>query len=174
MENEEKDTSEKLSVSVQMKTSYLFDFLYQHSYHGFYGVLNYGFSLFAVILLLCGVGKDNAVTTVALVVLALLFTVINPLLLYQKAAKQKRMVPAFQKPLQYELDETGVTCHQEAERVTFNWSDIAMLRETGKNLILYFGAANAVVFPKAELADKLPAVKELLRKARPDLTKKLK
>lgn len=169
MEQEEKSNAQELKISVQMKVSYLFDFLYQHSYHGIYGVLNYGFSLLAVILLACGAGKGNAMTTAALLLLAAMFTVINPLLLYQKAIKQKNRVPAFQKPLHYSLEETGIRCCQENESVFLSWSDMVLIRETRINLILYFGAANAVIFPKAELCEQLVDVKELLKRVRPEL-----
>lgn len=174
MENKERDSSGKLSFDVQMKTAYLFDFLFQHSYHGLYGVFNFGLSLLAIVLLIHGSGKDNIVATAALAVLALLFTVINPLLLYRKAARQMKRTPAFQKPLTYELAEEGLTCSQEGERAVSEWESVVLIRETGVNLILYFGAANAVVLPKAEFSEHVGEVKEMLRKKCPDLAKKLK
>lgn len=174
MENKKKDSSGKLSFDVQMKTAYLFDFLFQHSYHGLYGVFNFGLSLLAIVLLIRGSGKDNIIAIVALVVLALLFTVINPLLLYQKAARQMKRTPAFQKPLTYELEEEGLACSQEGERVVSEWENVVLIRETRTSLILYFGAANAVVLPKTEFSEQVGEVKEMLRKKCPDLTKKLK
>lgn len=164
----------KVSFDVQMKTGYLFDFLFQHSYHGLYGVFNFGLSLLAVVLLVRGSGKGNIAATVALVVLALLFTVINPLLLYQKAARQMKRTLAFQKPLTYELDEEGLACTQEGERAVSEWGSIVLIRETRTNLILYFGAANAVVLPKAEFLPQVPEVKKMLHEKCPDLAKKLK
>lgn len=157
-----------------MKTIYLFDFLFQHSYHGLYGVLNFGLSLLAVVLLACGSGRGSIAATVALIVLALLFTVINPLLLYQKAARQIKRTPAFQKPLVYELDEEGLACSQDGERVVSEWNSIVLIRETKRNLILYFGAANAVVLPKEEFSEQVQEVKKLLCEKCPDLAKKLK
>lgn len=174
MEDKERDSLGKLSFDVQMKTAYLFDFLFQHSYHGLYGVFNFGLSLLAVILLIRGSGKGNIVATVALVLLALLFTVINPFLLYRKAARQMKRTLSFQKPLTYELDEEGLACSQEGERAVSEWNNVVMIRETRVNLILYFGAANAVVLPKAEFSGQVQEVKEILREKCPDLAKKLK
>ncbi len=174
MEDKERDSLGKLSFDVRMKTAYLFDFLFQHSYHGLYGVFNFGLSLLAVVLLVRGSGKDNIVAMVALVLLALLFTVINPLLLYRKAARQMKRTPAFQKPLTYELMEEGLACSQEGERVVSEWENVVLIRETRISLILYFGAANAVVLPKAEFPGQVGEVKEMLRRKCPDLAKKLK
>ena len=83
-------TEKQVTISVQMKTGYMFDFLYWHSYSGVMGIVNYGLSLAAVAALVAGFGKGNPVATVALLVLSLLFTVINPLLLLQKQSHGSR------------------------------------------------------------------------------------
>lgn len=164
----------EVSFSVQMKTSDMFDFLYWHSYHGFSGIVNYAFSLVGVAALLAGFGKGKAGVTVMLVFLALLFTVINPLLLLYKAAKQVKGTKTFQKPLRYSFYEDGFSISQEEASETAEWESVVLLRETGKNIILYLGAANALVLPKAEIGEQLPELKQLIREALPQQAKKLK
>lgn len=161
-------------IKVQMKTSYLFDFLFWHSYHGIYGIVNFGFSILAIVLLINGFSKGNMVGTAALILLALLFTVINPLLLYRKAAMQIKRTPMFQKPLYYTLSEKEFSVQQDGETASTEWNQVLMLRETRKNIILYLGASNAIVLPKADYEDKLADVKELLHIAIPDVARKLK
>ena len=168
------ETKKSVTVSVQMKTPYMFDFLYWHSYHGFMGVLNYGFSLVAFVALLCGFGDGNPMATIALIVLALLFTVINPLLLLQKAAKQVKKSPMFQKPISYSFDDKGFTVTQEQESATAEWAEVMLVRETKKTLVLYLGAANAIVLPKAECKEAMTEIKNLLSAARPVFASRLK
>lgn len=168
------DTPREVKFSVQMKTEYMFDFLYWHSYHGISGIINYAFSFAGVAALIAGFGKDNKVVTLMLVLLALLFTVINPLSLLYKAAKQIKRTPMFRKPLYYCFDAKGFTISQESTSDSAEWSSVIFLRETRKSIILYMGAANAIILPKKDAGDKLGDLKALLKEALPAVAKKLK
>lgn len=168
------ESDKKVEVSVQMKTSYMFDFLYWHSYHGISGIVNYAFSFAGVAALLAGFGKGKAGVTVMLVALALLFTVINPLMLLYKAAKQVKTSPMFQNPLQYVFQNSGFTVSQGESSDSAGWDSVVFIRETGKNIVLYLGAANALVLPKKELGEQQAALKKLIREVLPQQAKKLK
>lgn len=168
------ESFKEVKFSVQMKTSYMFDFLYWHSYHGMTGVINYAFSFAGVAALLAGFGKGNTVVTIMLVALALLFTVINPLLLLYKAAGQVKRTTMFAKPLYYKFDTRGFSISQENNSDSAEWNSVVLIRETGKSIILYMGAANALVLPKKEIGNQLDDLKKLIRAALPELAKKLK
>lgn len=168
------DSYKDITFSVQMNTGYLFDFLYWHSYHGVTGIINYALSFAGIAALASGFGKGNVAVTVMLLLLALLFTVINPLSLLYKAARQTKRTPMFAKPLQYKFDEKGFSISQEGRTDTAEWESVVQIRETGKNIILYLGAANALVLPKKEIGEQLQEFKGLLYKALPDQSKKLK
>lgn len=163
-----------ISLTIQMTKSAMFDFLYWHSYHGFMGIVNYGFSFIALIALLCGFGKGNTIATIALLILASLFTIINPILLYYKAVRQVKKTPMFQKPLEYTFDEKGFHVAQGAEQAFASWGDVLMLRETNKTIVLYLGASNATVLPKKDCKEHLAQIKEFIRAAAPQAAKKLK
>lgn len=168
------ETNREIKFSVQMKTSYMFDFLYWHSYHGLTGIVNYAISMVGVAALIAGFGKNNTVVTVMLVALALLFTVINPLSLLYKAARQVKKAPMFQNPLYYQFDANGFSVSQDSSTDSAKWDSVVLLRETGKSIILYLGAANALVLPKAEIGSQLKDFKALLGQALPQLAKRLK
>ena len=164
----------EVKFSVQMKTIYMFDFLYWHSYHGITGIINYAFSFAGVAALIAGFGRDNKVVLVMLVMLSLLFTVINPVILLYKSARQMKRTTMFQKPLYYKFDEKGFTISQDSSADSAEWDAVVMLRETGKSIILYLGAANAIVLPKKDVGDQLADLKKLLRTALGQQAKKLK
>ena len=109
-----------------------------------------------------------------LVILALLFTVINPVSLLYKAARQIKRTPMFSKPLEYRFDSKGFSVSQEGSSDSAEWGAVIMLRETGKSIILYMGAAHAMVLPKREIGEQLSELKTLIRTALPELGKKLK
>jgi len=168
------ESFKEVKFSVQMKTIYMFDFLYWHSYHGITGIINYALSFAGIAALLAGFGKDNTMVTVMLVALASLFTVINPLLLLYKAARQVKKTPMFAKPLQYKFDTRGFSISQESNSDSAEWNTVVFLRETGKSIILYLGAANALILPKAEIGNKSEDLKKLIHSAIPEQAKKLK
>ena len=51
---------------------------------------------------------------------------------------------------------------------------MVFIRETGKSIILYLGAANALILPKKEIGGQLADLKKLIRAALPQQAKKLK
>ena len=163
-----------ISLTIQMTPNAMFDFLYWHSYHGFMGIANYGLSLIALVALLCGFGKGNMIATIALVVLASLFTVINPILLYYKALCQVKKTPMFQKPLQYTFNEKGFQITQGEQTAFVDWDKVVLLRETKKTIVLYLGASNATVLPKKDCKEYLVQIKELIREANKEIAKSLK
>ena len=167
-------SNKEVKFSVQMKTGYMFDFLYWHSYHGITGVINYALSFAGIVALIAGFGKGNAMVAVMMVILASLFTVINPLLLLYKAARQVKKSPMFAKPLHYKFDTRGFSISQDNNTDSVEWGSVVLIRETGKSIILYMGAANALILPKKEIGDQLGDLKKLMRLANPQQAKKLK
>ena len=168
------ESFKEVKFSVQMKTIYMFDFLYWHSYHGMTGIINYALSFAGIAALIAGFGKGNAMVTVMLVALASLFTIINPLSLLYKAARQVKKSPLFAKSLHYAFRADGFTVSQDEKIDSAKWESVVLIRETGKSIILYLGAANALILPKKEVGDRLEDLKELIRKALPQQAKKLK
>lgn len=168
------ESFKEVKFSVQMKTAYMFDFLYWHSYHGITGIINYALSFAGIAALAAGFGKGNTFVTVMLVALAALFTVINPLILLYKAAGQVKRSKMFAKPLHYKFDTRGFSVSQENNSDSAEWNAVLLIRETRKCIILYLGASNALILPKKEIGAGLADLKKLMRAALPEQAKKLK
>ena len=167
-------SNKEVKFSVQMKTEYMFDFLYWHSYHGITGIINYALSFAGIAALAAGFGKGNAMVTIMLVALASLFTIINPVSLLYKAARQVKKSPLFAKPLHYDFYADGFNISQEEKNDSAKWESVVFIRETGKSIILYLGAANALILPKKDIGNQLADLKALIREALPQQAKKLK
>lgn len=168
------ESYKEVKFSVQMKTVYMFDFLYWHSYHGVTGIINYALSFAGIAALIAGFGNGNAFITVMLIALAALFTVVNPLSLLYKASRQVKKSTMFAKPLYYKFDTRGFSISQDNNSDSADWNQVVFIRETGKSIILYLGAANALILPKKEIGGQLADLKKLIRAALPQQAKKLK
>ncbi len=163
----------QVEFSVNMKTRYMFEFLYVNSYSGFRGVINYGFSVVAIIALCAGYG-DSVISMIALLVLASLFTVVDPLLLLFKAWRQVKLNPAFKKPIRYTFNKLGFSLSQDDEKQDEPWELVLLAKETAGCIILFTGNNNALVLPKKDIGSELGAFKDLLTEMRPAESRKLR
>ena len=80
----------------------------------------------------------------------------------------------FAKPLMYKFDTRGFSVSQENNSDSAEWNKVVFIRETGMSIILYLGAANALILPKKEIGGQLDDLKKLIRAALPQQAKKLK
>lgn len=155
---------EEVKFSVQIKVNDMFAFLMHHSYRGVSLIIDAVITVGAIALLATGFGKESPASTVVLVVLALLFTVINPLQLYRRAKKQVTKNEVFQKPLCYVLTEEGITMSQGEVTQSFLWGDVYRIKEYKSLFAVYTGRVYACIWPKRELAECENEVRELFRK----------
>lgn len=139
---------EQIKLTVKMETANMYDFLLHHSYAsvgGIFGVIISGVAFLYLILNFNGLSDGQRVL---LILGSLLFTVINPILLYTKAAKQVKLVPMFKEELEYVLSEDGVLVRQKEEELSTPWNEIQRVVETKKNIIIYVTRVRAFVLPK--------------------------
>ena len=54
----------------------------------------------------------------------------------------------FQKPLEYEFTEEGITVRQDEMEATTKWDEIAKAVGTNQSVILYLNRVRAWIFPK--------------------------
>ncbi|MBR6358012.1 MAG: YcxB family protein [Lachnospiraceae bacterium] len=164
---------EPIRFSVKMKTLYLFDFLYVNSYSGFRAVINYTFSGIAIVALIFGYGS-TPISLIALILLASLFTVIEPLMLLFKAFRQVKLNPAFKNEINYCFEEEKFTVSQGEQSQEAPWEMVLLAKESFKSIILFTGNNNAIILPKDCIGDKLNDFKLLLKKVRPNESEKLR
>jgi len=154
----------EVKFSVQIKVSDMFAFLMHHSYRGMSLIADAIVTFGAIGLLVAGFGKGDVVKTVALIFVSLLFTVVHPLQLYNRARKQVTKNEVFKKPLEYVLTDEGITLSQGEESQSFTWGDVYQIKEYKSQILVYTGRVYACIWPKRELADCENEVKELFCK----------
>ena len=85
-----------------------------------------------------------------------------PWTLFIKSRRQILSNPSFQEPLQYTLDEEGLTISQGEAEEKMAWGNMHKAVSTGRSIILYTSRINATIFPKRQLGDQKTAVIEMI------------
>ena len=157
----------EVKFSVQITVKDMFLFLLQHSYRGASLIADAIVTFGAIGLLAAGFGEGDPVKIGALVFVALLFPVVHPLQLYVKARKQVKKNDVFKKPLDYSLNDEGITLSQGAEAQSFTWADVYQIREYKSQILVYTGRVYACIWPRRAFAECETEVRELFQKHLP-------
>lgn len=140
----------------------MYDFILKNAYGGSRGIAGISVSVIAFLLYLSGFAKQDTMLQSILIFLAAL-VVLNPMYLYYRAIKQVKLNPSFKEPLNYSVDEMGITVGQGTETGTIPWEAVASVIETKKNVFIYLSKRNAYLFPKEQLKEQYNVFKQMIR-----------
>lgn len=127
-----------ISVSMPMKTTYMYSFLFQHLHRSFKGIFGVLISIAALIAFVMSLdGSTDISRKIILLIIGLLFTVVNPVLLWFKAYQQVKLSPIYKAPLQYDFSPEGIRVSQGEEEQFVTWKQVLEVRRTPSVLIIY-------------------------------------
>ena len=155
--------SQEAKFQIRIKVNDMYRFLMRHAYVGFSGVINLVISGGAFVLYLLGVGNNSRVSNTMLLLIAALFTIINPVYLYYKAAKQVKLTPMFLKPLDYIIKEDGIYVSQGDEKLTIEWEQVRKIIETKHDFYIYLSVTRAYILPKDQYTGQVQVVRNLIK-----------
>ncbi len=144
-----------IKLTVKIEAGDLYDYMLRHSYNSPAGILG---SAFGAVLIIFALASQHWVV----LVLGALMLLYLPWTLFIRSRKQILSNPSFQEPLQYVLDQTGLTISQGEEEAGMAWEDMYKAVSTSRSIILYTSRVNATIFPKRELGDQKAAVIEMI------------
>lgn len=149
---------------VKVTTMDMFDFMMYHNYSSIGGKLSFLFSL--VMLVLAFVKFKDFTTTEFMIVLilGLLFTVINPIMLFVKSLKQATLNPMFKKGLTYTLDKDKIVISQGEASNEIPLNEVTKVVETRKSILVFVTRVRAYIWPKKSLGVQYNEVKDDLKK----------
>lgn len=163
LKTEKKDPEPGISVDIKIGTKDMFYFFMRHNYACFSGLFGLFISFGALVLLLIRFGQYEMPAKCLLVLVALLFTVIQPVQLLLKAANQIKRTPMFWEPIRYTFREDGLELSQKDQNGVISWEQIMKVIDTGSYMIIYITKMRAYIFPKNQMHD-LDEIKEIIRK----------
>lgn len=158
--------SNEIKVSVTVNGKDLFNFMLQHTYRCVGGVLSLLFSLGSFILLLKCFSTVDTAYKIILLISSLLFTVINPFLLYRRSMKQVKRNPSFTAPMEYTFTNKGFTMQQGDETASVDWKDLWKIRDGKNYLYLYANTVRANIIPKKQMGEQAKELSRLIKEAR--------
>lgn len=154
------------SFHVQLTVKDLWQFSLYHSYKGFMGIFNVLFTIAALYVLIMN-WPEMAVSQKALMILCvLMFTVIQPSMLYLKAARQSK-VPAVKEPMQLVFAEESISIAQNGQEAVINWDQVGRVEGTPFMLIFYMDRVHAYLIPKTLMGAQEAEFRALIRQCLP-------
>ena len=152
-----------VKIRVKLGVGDLYHFLLQYNYKSFGGIIGLIISLCSLGYVAVTYGKHDVGTNMVFILIGLLWTVIQPVMLWQKAAKQAVKSQAYQQELEYEFDENRIKIRQGSEEVEVLWENIVKVKEDKKQILLFTSRVHASILPKAQFAEELSAIKALIQ-----------
>ena len=149
-----------VTVSMNIKSMYLF--LLQHTYTGFSGIVGLGISILALLTLYTTFDARSDTEKLILLIIGLVFTVINPIMLLSRAAKQVKLSPSYKTPLSYCFNSQGITVSQEEQTMEVAWNRIVKIKSMKFALLIYTSRIHAFILPHSEILNVRSDMEEIV------------
>ncbi len=169
---------ESKTKKVNMSFGALYNYVINTNYRNFSGAISLGLSFVAAVVLIVKWNDLSSGHKVAFGIIALLFTVINPLMLAFRTYKQFKLSGSYKKPLEYTFSDSGIMVRQGELEQELKWKNICRIMMTSKILAIYTSRIHAFVIPLSELGDDkgkiLAAVVQFTAEYEPKVSKSLR
>ena len=163
-----------MKFQVDMKKNDMFAFMMYHTYTGFSGIFGVCISLVAAITLAVQFHDLAEHAVMILGFIALLFTIINPCMLYTRSVRQVKLNPTYKKPLQYLINQEGVTVSQGEDAGLMQWEQCIKVIETKKQIFIYSSKIHAFILPKKNYESQVEGLRSLIKESVKDNRVKIK
>jgi hypothetical protein len=148
----------EIDFDVTLQTGELYSFTMRHTYCSVSGVFGLLISIGSLLVCLVSFQKFTMTTNLVLLFIGVLFTVIQPLMLYGKCKAQIRRSESINAALHYILSEDGICVCQGENKVQVKWYEVRKAVRAKKGMYLYLSPVRAFIFPKEQCKEKYDAV----------------
>ena len=152
----------EMRFEVKLTAKELWQFSMYHANAGFTGLFNLIFTAAALFLLVFRWGELTVAYRLLLVGCVMIFTVLQPLLLYGKVRRQAK-IPAMAEPMYLTFREEVLQVEQNGQDALFTWEQMGRLDRKPTMAVLYMDRVHAYLLPKAVLGEQEPAFYEMAK-----------
>lgn len=152
-----------IKFSVKMTEQYMYDFLMHHTYTHMSGILGVIVGVLGLGMGIDGLIKGDTAATAIGFVIAIAFLFSTPGTTKSKARMQVKQTGMFQKPLDYELNDTGIIVRQGDQEAVNEWGEFTKVVSTRKSIVLYTSRVRAIIFPKECMGDQYEEILQMIR-----------
>lgn len=154
--------TKEIRFDIKLTTKDLWQFSMYHINSGLRGLFNVFFTLAALFMVVTRWGEMITSYRVLMVCCVLMFTVIQPLMLFQKARRQVK-TPAMEQPMVLIFGEEGLHVEMGGQDIDFEWDQMGRMDKMPTQVILYMDRIHAYLIPNASLADREAEFVEMVR-----------
>jgi len=154
----------KVVVTSKMNQKNMFDFLLRHSYFSFRGYIGLLISICAFGAAIYTFGKMQLLLTLILLGAGSLFTIVQPILLYNRAKLDVSKGGQFHVPITYTLSTDGIELARNGNQVEYGWDTIHKVITTKYAVVLYSGQYLTFILTKEGIGEQFDLMKELIQK----------
>lgn len=151
-----------VKFQVQMTEKYMYDFMLYHNYTHASGLMSAMAGVLCFAVFLTKITNGDVPSSVVWLMCAIIMLIVNPQNMKAKAKMQIHNTPMFQKPLEYEIHENGITVRQDDQEVSNVWDDFTKAVSTGKSILLYMGRIRAIILPKECMGEQYEQVLKMI------------
>ena len=152
-----------IQFKITLKVKDLYYFMMHHYYTKAAGIIGLVLSLGSAVLLVVRWNVSDSTAKMLYFIIALLFTVINPLMMLSKAKAQIIRNKSLGGELEYILSDEHLSVCLGEEKADINWDQIIKVKDNGRELIVYMTAARAYIWPKHQLGTQYEQVLAYLK-----------
>lgn len=143
----------KTEFDVNISEKNMFVFLFNNTYRRMTGIIWIIFSIVIIGVTVYTWGDVKIQNSILIILLASLYTVINPLMLYSRARKQVRNNDYFANVLHYVVDEEGVKVSQNGQNASVKWDEVWKIVRYGSEIAAYVSTDRAFIWPMESIKD---------------------
>ncbi len=152
----------EMKFEVKLTAKELWQFSMYHANAGATGLFNLIFTAAALFLLIFRWQTLTVAYRLLMFGCVLIFTVMQPLLLYRKVRKQAK-TPAMTAPMYLTFGEEGLQVEQNGQEAAFTWEQMGRMDKKPAMVVLYMDRVHAYLLPGKVLGDQKEAFFELVR-----------
>lgn len=142
---------DKIEFKIKLSIGDLYYFMMNHYYTKFSGIFGLILSAAAAVILVVRFSQLESMAKILLFIVAILFSIVNPIMLWTKTAAQIAANKSLGGELTYKLDEEGITvCLGEAEALV-SWEEVVRVKDNGRELVAYVTHNRGYIWPKRQL-----------------------
>ena len=152
----------KIKIDMQLNAKDIWLFSMYHSNRGFLLIFNVLFTVVMYYYMITSWNKIDTPRKIMFVLLANMFLVIQPAMLYLKSAKQARS-EALRAGLSLEMNDEGIVVSSKGESIDFKWDSGFRSRIVPGIIIIYVYAVRGYLLPDRYTKEKKEKIVAVLK-----------
>ena len=143
----------ELNFDAKLSAVELYAFSMRHTYRSMSGV--FGLIISFASLIICAVRFEylDRTAVMALIIIGLIFTVVQPVMLWSKAKAQVRKNKSINDTLHYTINDDGITVSQGEQEAKVKWYEIRKTVVVKDAIYVYMSPVRAFIFTKKQCGE---------------------